>query len=173
MQTLDTKGLQDWRKKQPPRMHKVNNFFPVFTENKKKPNHLISWWQQKRCILVMKLDFIKERVGSSFWIFVMGAREAQFELPSVTLMLLLEKAGISWHSSSPTGLCYQEGSGEQEEVLLLNVHLDHRNSKNIFSWIFMLNNNQLHFLMSFCLPAITYSSSSNCPRNLSLANSPK
>lgn len=41
----------------------------------------------------MKLNFIKERVGSSFCIFVMGGSETQLELILVTLILLLAKAG--------------------------------------------------------------------------------
>lgn len=172
---LMQQGYRAKRKKQCSNMHKVDRFFSQSSlKTKQKIINLISWWQEKRCSLVMKLNFIKEHIGHSFCIFVMGASDTQFELPPGILILLLAKAGTSWNSSSPTDLCYQEGSGEQEEELLLSVQLDCKNSKNMFYWIFMLNKSQLHFLISFCLPAVnTYSSSSVCPRNLSLVNSHK
>lgn len=73
-------------------MHKVD-FFQFSTEIIKKINHQISWWKQKKYSLVKK--FHKEHVGSSFCIFIMGAIEGQLELPSVTLIQLLAKAGTS------------------------------------------------------------------------------
>lgn len=64
--------------------------------------------------------------------------------------------------SSPIDLCYQAGSGDQEEVLLFRAHLDQRNLKNVMvSLILTLNSNPLNFLMSFFLLYVnTYSSSS-------------